>query len=115
RPIAEPRIIHQVSKRFQTHVTGPDGRVAIDVAAAVPTTVMQMPDAEPIEAHPPGQPVDRFIVLRGGTQGIARGENMASIAADTQALRAPYAVEDAAELLEAVAQVGPLAGGRLSR
>ena len=106
-------IVDQMPKRFQPHLPGPDRRVAIDAAAAFAATIVQVPDAQAIQPDGPVQPVDRFIVLLRRAQGIARRENMAGVRADAQPLGMCRRGRGSPEMLEAVAQAGPLAGGRL--
>ena len=50
RQVPEAGIVDQVSKRFEPHLPRADPRVAVDAAAPLATTIVQMPDAQALAA-----------------------------------------------------------------
>ena len=110
--MGETRVVDEVSERFGADFAATDRGMAIDAAPEFAQAVVEMPNADPSQADGPVQRLDGFIVLRTGFQGIARREDVTRIDAHRQALRATRAVDDSAQVFEAVAQARPLTRGR---
>ncbi len=102
----------ETPERFQPHAPPAQSGVPVDAAAPFAGAIVQMPDADPAQPDRPVQGFESCIVLPLPGQGIARREEMARVHAHSQPLRVADALEDGGQVLEAMSQAGPLAGGR---
>src|SRR5207302_6945743 len=108
RPILETPIVDEQAKRFQPEATLADVRMAIDAAPLRLDTIVEMKRAQPVQPDQPVKFADGCQVCWFRSQAITCREDMTGVEAYPQPLRLGHELQDAGQVLKAMAQARTL-------
>src|SRR5947209_1444081 len=105
---AEMFLVHEESERLFSEFPLPDVLVAVEIRSEVAHRIIQMERADPSQADGLANRAEQRLVAFPRSEIVARGEGVAGVDADPEAVHMGASLDDLGELLEPGANDGPL-------
>src|SRR3989442_7251292 len=103
-------LVHEESKRLFSEFPLPDVLVAVEIRSEVAHRIIQMERADPSQADGLANRAEERVIAFPRSEIVARGEGVAGVDADPEAVHMGASLDDLGELLEPGANDGSLPG-----
>src|SRR5712692_286406 len=107
RDFPEALLVHEESERLLPELPFPDVRVAVELRSEVAHRIVQVERPDPPESDGFVDGPEEAVVAVPRPEVVARGERMARVDADAEAIRVRRTLHHLRELLEPISDHGP--------